>query len=110
MNTSVSVQPGGLPTWALAVLGAMVAVQLALQIIAFVNLARTPVERVVFGRKWPWVLIILLGELVGSIVYLAAGRRPAEAADPNRASTAAASSSDRASRAVDLLYGEDERR
>lgn len=41
-----------------------------------VALVRTPAERLTLPRV-AWVIIILLGELIGAIVFLAAGRRPA---------------------------------
>jgi len=65
-----------LPTPALIGLGLLVALQLALQITAIVALVRTPAERLTLPRV-AWVIIILLGELIGAIVFLAAGRRPA---------------------------------
>lgn len=83
------------------VLAVLVVAQVALQVYALVDLARR--SQVVTGRKWIWVLIILLGELPGAIIYLAIGRRvPAAAEDPMRSAGADA---DRSKRAVDLLYG-----
>lgn len=85
------------------------AVQLGLQIYALVLLFRTPDERLHFGMKWPWALIILLGSLLGSIVFLAVGRRPAAAIDPLAAgrttSADAPQPADRATRAAETLYG-----
>jgi len=51
---------------------ALVVVQLITQIIALVDLARR--ARVPGGRKWVWVLIIVVGNLLGALVYLAVGR------------------------------------
>ena len=86
----------------LAALGALIVVQLALQVSALVSLARTPESRVALGgRKWLWVLIIVLGEILGPIVYFAGGRLPAYAED--RPSTVPASG--RAQAAADTLYG-----
>ncbi len=88
----------------LIAVGVIVLIQLALQVIALVQLVRTPAERVsIGGRKWAWALIIILGELIGPIAWFVAGRRPEtislpaqpSAEDPSRA---------RAS-AVDALYG-----
>jgi len=86
----------------LAVVVGLVLVQFGLQIAALVSLARTPSERLTLGgRKWAWALIILLGEIIGAIVYFVAGRQPAPAAEHVQAVPA----SDRASAAADALYG-----
>lgn len=102
-----------LPTWLLGAIGLFVVVQIGVEVYALVRLLKTPDEQLVFGKKWPWVLIILLINLVGAIVFLAAGRQPAPAADPlatGGAGTAAGSAAvtDRAGaaeRAADVLYG-----
>lgn len=52
----------------------IVLIQLGLQIYALVDLARQPKVR---GPKWVWVIIIILGELIGAIVYLVFGRKEA---------------------------------
>lgn len=89
---------------AVVVLGA---VQIAVEVVALVALARTPVDRVRFGKKWPWVLVILLVNLVGAIVFLAVGRLPvADAADAGPP----AASGESMARAVEVLYGREEKR
>jgi hypothetical protein len=98
-----------LPTWLLAVIGVLLVVQIAVEVFALVQLFRTSDERLVFGKKWPWVLIIVMVNLVGAIVFLAAGRKPEAAVDPlSAASGAPAVPGDRASRAADVLYGSEE--
>ena len=68
----------GLSPAMLAAIGVLVALQLVLQVAALVSLARTPSSRIAFGgRKWIWVLIIVLGEILGLTVYFAVGRVPA---------------------------------
>ena len=70
-----------LPAWALGLIGVLVVVQVGLQVWGLVDLARR--ERVMGGRKWVWLLVILFGEIVGVVIYLAVGRNvPPEAADP----------------------------
>jgi DMSO reductase anchor subunit len=49
----------------------LVALQLALMLAALADLARREKTR---GPKWLWALIIVLGELLGPIVYFAVGR------------------------------------
>ena len=49
----------------------LVLLQLGLAIFALVDLSKR--ERVK-GPKWVWVLVILLGELIGPIVYFLIGR------------------------------------
>lgn len=77
----MTVDLSALPTPALIALGIVAAAQLTLQIVALIALVRTPRERVVFGQKWPWVLIVVLGSLIGSIAFLAVGRRGPHTAD-----------------------------
>lgn len=101
MNVGLNEIPSGL----IAPLAVLVVVQVSLAIFALITLFRTPDERLIFGKKWPWVLIILFINVVGAIVFLAAGRKPEAATDPLAGETAAAPQSDRASRAADVLYG-----
>lgn len=92
-----------LPTAAFIAFGALVVLQLTLTVVGLVVLVRTPRERLVFERKWPWVLIIVLVNVVGSIVFLAAARRPAPAADESTAEPG----DDGVARVVRNLYGTD---
>lgn len=95
-----------LPTWAIALLVTAVAIQISVEVYALVRLFRTSNERLVFGKKWPWVLIIVFVNLIGAIVFLAAGRKPEPAVDP-LASDAPGTpdAGDRAARAAETLYG-----
>ncbi|MBS3181926.1 PLD nuclease N-terminal domain-containing protein [Leucobacter manosquensis] len=65
--------------------GLVIVIALSLQAllaaVGLLVLVNTPTERVQFGRKWPWVLIILLVNTIGTILFLAVGRRPAPASD-----------------------------
>ena len=85
---------------------ALVVVQLATQAYALVDLARRDAVRGV--RKWPWALVIVLGNLPGAIGYLVAGRAP-PVVDASGAGVSA-SGGDAARRAVDVLYGDRDRR
>lgn len=97
--------PSELPGWAIPVLAVLVVVQLSLQVYAFVRLIRTPEDQLT-ARKWVWGLIIIVGEILGAIVFLAAGRKPAAAVDPLAAYVPdAPAAGDRAARAADVLYG-----
>lgn len=100
MNVAVNEIPQGM----LVPLAIFVVVQIAVEVFALVKLFRTPDERLVFEKKWPWVLIIVFVNLAGAIVFLAAGRKPAPAADPH-SQQAATTGGDRATRAADVLYG-----
>ena len=94
-----------LPAPVLIALGVLVLVQISLQVYGLFDLARR--ERVAALPKWAWALIIVLGELIGVILYLAVGRNvPTQAQDPLRAVAAAPPAEDRADRAADVLYGE----
>jgi hypothetical protein len=99
-----------LPGWALPAIIVLAAVQLGLAIYALVVMLRTPEDRLVFEKRWPWVVIILFVNLIGAIVFLAAGRKPAKAADPLTTASSAqpAPPRKRADRAMDVLYGDPE--
>lgn len=85
----------------IAAIAAIGLVQITLQVIAVVQLVRTPSERVSLGgKKWLWAVIILLGEIIGPILWFALGRTPAPAL-PVAPSTG---TGDRDA-AVDALYG-----
>lgn len=96
MNVSVGI------AWAVA---ALVVVQLTLQVTALVDLARRPADRL-SGSKWLWAVVVVLGEIVGAVIYLAIARRPAPAVEGERSVPAG----DRAAAAADLLYGPAEKR
>lgn len=87
----------------------LVAVQLAVQVWALVDLARRPSVR--FERKWIWALVIIFlgNSFIGPIVYAAVGRT---APSEGSVGEAAAAQTDeaRTRRAVDSLYGSDEPR
>lgn len=84
-----------------AIILLVLAVQLATQVYALVDLARR--DEVFGGRKWAWALIIVVGNLIGAIGYLVAGR-PAPAVDVS-GSGASTAGGEAARRAVDALYG-----
>ena len=94
--------PGSLPAGVLVIVGVLALVQLALDVVALVDLARRPRESVVFGNKWAWVAIIVLANLVGAILYLAAGRQPAS---PPRDPPHHHEGTARAQTIADELYG-----
>jgi hypothetical protein len=76
--------------------------EIALAVFCIVDVVRRPA--VAGGRKWVWIVIIVLFSLIGSIIYLAVGR----AAPPAVAETRDEPESvvrTRAQSAADLLYG-----
>jgi hypothetical protein len=73
MDAIVSV----VPAWGLLALGLLIIVEIALDVIALVDLYRRPVDHVVFANKWIWLAIILLVNTVGAIIYLVVARKPA---------------------------------
>ena len=90
-----------LPMPALVAIGVLIIVQLTMQVLALIDVAKRPSSGLTLP-KWGWMVIIVLGEILGPIVYWVAGRKPAAAADTRGAVPAAA----RASDAADLLYGQ----
>ncbi len=94
-----------IPTPGLIVLASLAATQIALQIFALVDLARR--ESVLYQRKWIWLLVIVVGNLVGAVVYLAVARKVEPSADL-AARPAGRETADRAMRAVYGNEDEDE--
>jgi hypothetical protein len=93
-----------LSTPALVTLIALGVVQLTLQIIALVDIARRPV--LAGAPKWLWIVVSVLGGLIGAAAYLALRR----AAPPAPERSAAQAGDDAARRrALDSLYGPDKR-
>ena len=86
---------------ALVVLGLLVIVEVGLDLVALVDLYRRPTDRVLLENKWLWLAIILLVNLIGAIIYLAVGRKPAPAVDMAAKPSQPARTSD----IVDSLYG-----
>ncbi len=89
-------------TGTLALLGVVMLAQVALLVAALVDLLRRPDEAVTGGRRWVWILVVVLLQTVGPIVYFAAGRRPRPVDDPGGAPAPVEAP---AGRVVDLLYG-----
>lgn len=50
----------------------LIIIQLTLQIFALVHVLKHPNYR--FGNKTIWILIVVLGQIIGPIVYFAFGR------------------------------------
>ena len=50
----------------------LVVLQVVLMIIALLDLVRRENTR---GPKWLWAIVIVLGELVGPVIYLLIGRK-----------------------------------
>ena len=90
-----------LPSGALAAVIVLGLVELCLVVFCIVDIVRRPA--VLGGRKWVWVVLVLLFNFVGSIIYLAIGREQPPAAEPPPAAGLDAHS--RAQAAADLLYG-----
>lgn len=89
----------------LLLIGAVAVVQIGLAIYALSDLWKR--DRVVGGRKWIWAILILIGNLAGSVLYLAVGRDvpPEIAEQPISHSDQSLSHAERIRRGVDALYG-----
>jgi hypothetical protein len=88
-----------------AVIGLVVLgiVELVLVIYCIVDIVRRPA--VTGGKKWPWIVLIVLFNLIGSIVYLAVGRAQPPAAETRAEPAPEAAARNRTAAAADLLYG-----
>lgn len=91
----------GLSTPMLAMLVVLALVQIGLEIYAIIDIVRRPVDRITGGNKLLWIIVVLFINMIGAIVYLAVGRKPAPAQDV----VSAAPATERASDAADMLYG-----
>jgi hypothetical protein len=88
------------PSGALIALIALGLVELALVVFCIIDIVRRPA--VLGERKWIWIVVVLLFNLVGSIIYLAIGRAQPPPSEP-RAETGATAG--RVAAAADILYG-----
>jgi hypothetical protein len=66
-----------LPTGALVAMGVLVFAALVLDAIALIDLYRRPAGLVEFGKKWIWVVLILVVNVIGPVLYLVIGRKAA---------------------------------
>ena len=92
---------GGIPREGVIALLVLLSLQVILQSLAFVDLARRRTVR--GGKKWVWAIVIIVGNLFGAVAYLAAGRMP-DVVEPGPGTAhedAGAASRD----ALDRLYG-----
>ncbi|PJJ63291.1 PLD nuclease N-terminal domain-containing protein [Compostimonas suwonensis] len=62
-------------------MGVLLLIQIALAVVALVNLYRRPAATVATGNKWVWVVVIVLFSFIGPILYFAIGRKQEQAVD-----------------------------
>jgi len=91
-----------LPTPALIALIVFAVVQVSVELYAIIDIIKRPADRIVGEKKWVWIVLVLFVNLIGGIIYLLVGRKPAEVVE-TQASNA---TPDVARDAVDTLYGE----
>lgn len=91
-----------LPAGALVALVVLAVVEIGLAVFCIVDIVRRPA--VLGGRKWLWIVLVVLFGLAGPIIYLAVGRVPPPAAAETRDEPEAMTRT-RAESAADLLYG-----
>ena len=88
---------------ALIALVVIALIELALAVYCIVDIVRRPA--VTGGHKWVWIVLVIVFNLIGSIVYLAVGRAQPEAAETRAEPEPEAAARGRAAAAADLLYG-----
>ena len=98
MSSNLSTLPAGV----LAALVVLAVTAITLDMFALRDLYRRPTSQVVFANKWIWVAIVLLVNIIGAIIYLAAARKPAVGPDD---APPPASKSLRTDNIADTLYG-----
>ena len=101
MIDAISSQLGGIPREGVIALLVLLSLQVIVQSLACVDLARRRTVR--GGRKWVWVLVIIAGSLPGAALYLAYGRMP-DPAEPGP-DTAHEQAGSVGRDALDRLYG-----
>ncbi|GAB4273835.1 MAG: hypothetical protein Kow0056_01380 [Coriobacteriia bacterium] len=109
MVSEISDALGGVPEGAVWALLAFAALTLVLQLVALVDLARR--RRVLWDRKWVWVLLILLlNNGIGALLWFVLGRRVPQDDEVRSAARAsvAGRSPDSMKRAVGILYGDED--
>ena len=89
-----------LPSGALVALIVLGIVEVALAVYCIVNIVRRPA--VLGDRKWVWIVIVALFNLVGAIIYLAVGRVQPPPIETHAVLGATAC---RVAAAADILYG-----
>lgn len=98
MSLNISYLPAGV----LVLLGVLAVAQLALDVVALTDLVRRPRAQIRFGNKWVWAAIIVCINLVGAVLYFAAGREPLV---PSTDSTVRYPHEASAASIADQLYG-----
>lgn len=66
----------GVPSWLMWVLVVVGVLQLLVQAVCLYGIWTLRAEHLRGGRKWPWVLVVIFGGLIGSAIYILAARRP----------------------------------
>ena len=89
-----------MPSGALVALIVIGVIELALAVFCIVDIVRRPA--VLGDRKWVWIVIVALFNLVGAIIYLAVGRVQPPPIETHAVPGAAAG---RVAAAADILYG-----
>ena len=89
-----------IPSGALVALIVIGVIELALAVFCIVDIVRRPA--VLGDRKWVWIVIVALFNLVGAIIYLAVGRVQPPPIETHAQPGAAAG---RVAAAADILYG-----
>jgi hypothetical protein len=60
--------------WLLLLGGLLLALQIVLQLACLYGIWSMPSEHLRGHRKWPWVLVVVIGGLLGCLAYLLAAR------------------------------------
>lgn len=93
-----------LPTGVLVAVGILVSAALVLDAIALIDLYRRPAELVAFANKWIWLVLMLVLNVLGPVLYLLIGRKAASPPE-GPATTGSASKQTGAIDVAGKLYG-----
>lgn len=89
-----------IPSGALVALVVLSLIEVALVVFCIIDIVRRPA--VLGGHKWVWIVIVVLFNLIGSVIYLAIGRVRQQQPEARREPDAAGG---RVAAAADILYG-----
>lgn len=95
-----------LPVGLLVALGVILVAELALLVVGLIAWARTTDDRMPPPSKWLWLVLILVLQIIGPVIFLVLRRstaHPAAASEPSAAAPRARRAT--ADDTADLLYG-----
>jgi hypothetical protein len=86
-------------------IGVLAVLEMGLLVWALVDILKRPESQLTGGKRWVWIVVVAAVNIVGPIIYFAAGRQPSLVADPAAQANRRDEAADRVSQAVDGIFG-----